>query len=181
MANNKKTIQEVIVVEGKNDTANLKKYYQCDTIETNGTHLGKEVLDLIQRAQQKRGVIIFTDPDTPGNQTRNRINEAVDGCKNAFIDKKKARTSRKVGVEHASYEALEEALSHVVTITAEPTEKITMMDLYELGLSGRADSRKKREDVGNALHIGYGSAKTMCHRLNCLGISVEELRKAVHG
>lgn len=176
---NKKRIREVIVVEGKNDTANLKLYYDCDTIETNGTHLGKEVLDLIQRAQNKRGVIIFTDPDAPGNQTRERINAAVEGCRNAFIDKKLARTAKKVGVEHASYEALEEALSHTVTIVHDPVERITMMDLYELGLNGQKDSAQKREKAGNALHIGYGSAKTMCRRLNCLGITRKELEEAM--
>ena len=41
-------IQEVIVVEGKNDTNVLKSYFECDTIETHGTHLGKEILAQIK-------------------------------------------------------------------------------------------------------------------------------------
>ena len=66
-----------------------------------------------------------------------------------------------------------------MTIVKEPTERITMMDLYELGLNGRSDSARKREKVGNTLHIGYGSAKAMCHRLNCLGISRTKLEEVL--
>jgi ribonuclease M5 len=176
---NRKTIQEVIVVEGKNDTANLKKYYDCDTIETNGTHLGREILALIAEAKARRGVIIFTDPDAPGDQTRAKINAAVEGCRNAFIDKKKARTAKKVGVEHASHEALEEALSHTVTYLSHPMMKITPADLYELGLSGQPDSQKKREELGTKLHISFTSARAMCRMLNCLGMSREDVREAM--
>ena len=53
-------------------------------------------------------------------------------------------------------------------------------DLYELGLTGSKDSAKLREKVGNALHIGFGNAKTMLRRLNCLGITKEELEKVIH-
>lgn len=48
-------IKEIIIVEGKNDTNTLKSYFDCDTIETNGTHLGKQTLRMIQNAQEKEG------------------------------------------------------------------------------------------------------------------------------
>ena len=95
-------IREVIVVEGKNDTNVLQQYFDCETIETHGTSLDAQTLALIRLAQQRRGVIIFTDPDHPGEYIRRRVNEAVPGCKNAFIEKDKAKTPKKVGVEHAS-------------------------------------------------------------------------------
>ena len=101
-------IQEVIVVEGKNDTAVLKSYFDCDTIETHGTCLSDFTLQLIEKMKEKRGVIIFTDPDYPGESIRKQINQRVKGCKNAFIDRKKAKTTKKVGVEHASKEDLYE-------------------------------------------------------------------------
>ena len=61
-------MKEILVVEGKNDTNVLKSFLDCDTIETNGTHLGKEILRQIRLAQKTRGVIIFTDPDFPGEK-----------------------------------------------------------------------------------------------------------------
>ena len=170
-----KKIQELIVVEGKNDTATLKQYFDCDTLETNGTDVTDFKIDLIRKAKEKRGVIIFTDPDSPGNRIRNQINRKVPGCKNAFVDKANAHTTKKVGVEHASKEVLEEALSNLITYTEDPVEQITAQDFYELGLMGREDSGELREKVGMALHIGTGTAKTMRIRMNCLGITKEEL------
>ena len=112
-------IKEIIVVEGRHDSNTLKQYFDCDTIETGGDQLIDTTIDRIARAQKERGVIIFTDPDSPGEQIRRWINERVPGCKNAFIEKKKAKTPHKVGVEHAKKEDLWESLSHCVTFDKE--------------------------------------------------------------
>lgn len=175
----KPRIRELIVVEGRNDTANLRRYFECDTIETGGTHLSRQTLDMIARAAEVRGVIVFTDPDAPGNRIRHAVNEAVPGCRNAHVDRNRAKTSRKVGVEHAGYEALQEALSSLVTYDENRTERITASDMYELGLSGRSDSGARRMALGRKLHLGYGNARTMRDRLNDLGITKEELMEAM--
>lgn len=174
-----KRIKEVIVVEGHHDSERLRTYFDCDTIETGGTSLGEDVMQRIMEAQKDRGVIIFTDPDSPGNRIRNAINQRVPGCKNAFVNKKDAHTTRKVGVEHASYEALQEALENLVTYT-ECKDTLTMSDLFELGLSGETNSFALREKIGEYYHIGCGNAKTMLRRLNFLNITKEELRQVIH-
>lgn len=174
----KKRIEEVIVVEGRHDTEKLKKYFDCETIETSGTHLGKDILDQIRYAQQKRGVIIFTDPDVPGTQIRHRINETVPECRNAFVLKKDAHTTKKVGVEHAEYKVLLEALENCATFTDYSEETINAADMQELGLTGDG-STELREKVGGYFHIGMGNAKTMRKRLNGLHITKEEVREAL--
>lgn len=175
-----KRIQEVIVVEGRHDTERLRKYYDCDTIETGGTSLGKEVMDRIASAQQTRGVIVFTDPDSAGNRIRNAVNRAVPGCKNAFVDRDAAHTTKKVGVEHAAYGPIEQALENLVTYSDHPSKQITVDEFYELGLIGGNDSAALRTKIGKIFHIGGGSAKTILHRLNCLNITYEQLKEAVH-
>ena len=127
-------IKEVIVVEGHHDTNVLKQYFDCETIETNGLSLSLETIELIREAKEKYGVIIFTDPDHPGEKIRAKINEQIKGCKNAYIEKNKAKTSRKVGVEHASRADLEEALCHCFTYAETPSVTFTMEDLLQLGL-----------------------------------------------
>jgi ribonuclease M5 len=169
-----KKIREVIVVEGKNDTANLKRFFDCDTIETHGTCLSSFTLELIRHAKEKRGVIILTDPDSPGNRIRNEINRKIPGCLNAFVDKADAKTEHKVGVEHAGEETLKQALDHLMTYT-ETVQEITPADLYEMGLLGSAESAVLREKVGRKLHIGSGNARTFRQRLNCLQITKEEI------
>ncbi len=175
----KKHIQQVIVVEGHHDTEKLKKYYDCDTIETGGSHLGKEVLACIAMMQKIRGVIIFTDPDSAGNRIRNCIHQHVPGCQHAFVDKKDAHTKHKVGVEHASKETLDAALGALIQLEEHPSGELSDADLYELGISGKENSLRIRKWIGHHYHIGMGTAKTMKHRLNCLGISKDEVAKEI--
>lgn len=167
-------IKEIIIVEGKNDTQHLKSFFECDTIETHGTHLGKQTLKMIEIAKNKRGVIIFTDPDAPGEKIRNTINQHIEGCKNAFIDKSKARTSKKVGVEHASYEDLKEALSHLMTYTSELKETISWIEFLELGCAGKKDSSERRRILEKALHVGKSNAKTLFKRLNMMQMTYRD-------
>ncbi len=70
-------IKEIIVVEGKDDTVAIKRAVNADTIETNGSAVNEATIEQVRLAQKKRGVIIFTDPDFPGQKiTKNNIGES---------------------------------------------------------------------------------------------------------
>lgn len=166
-------INEVIVVEGKNDSAHLKRFFDCDTIITFGLSLSDETIDLIRETAQKRGVILLLDPDTPGEKIRKRINEAIPGLKNAFILKKDAKTVRKVGVEHASKEVLSEALKNCITY-GDGNDRIGISEMLALDLIG---NRKRRLKVSDHYHLGECNAKTLRKRLNMLGTDFKELQE----
>lgn len=171
-------IKEIIVVEGKNDTNVLQSYIECDTIETHGTAMGEEVMKQIEIAKETRGVIIFTDPDFPGEKIRNAVNHRVPGCKNAFIEKNKAKTTKKVGVEHAKKEDIIEALQHLMTYDEHLSETLSREDFIDLGLEGRSDSGVRREKIAQHLYLGKPNAKTLRKRLNMLQMTramVEEI------
>ena len=72
-----KRIKEVIVVEGKDDTKRIQRAVDADTIETRGSAIDDETLDLIDRLAQTRGVIVFTDPDFSGEKIRRIISEEI--------------------------------------------------------------------------------------------------------
>ena len=91
-------IREVIVVEGKDDTAAINRAMPADTIETNGSAINEATIEMIKLAQKNRGVIIFTDPDFPGEKIRKTISQRVPGCMHAFIDKE-LKPPRKMGKE----------------------------------------------------------------------------------
>ncbi|MDE6195853.1 MAG: ribonuclease M5 [Erysipelotrichaceae bacterium] len=169
--------KEVIIVEGKHDSENLKKYIDCDTIETQGTHLSKQTLQLIKKVQEKRGVIIFTDPDTPGEKIRQRINQSVPGCKNAFIDRRCAKTKKKVGIEHASKEDLLEALGHLMTYQENEQETLSFEDFIDLGFHGQQESSYLREKISRFLFLGKPNAKTLFKRLNMLQLTKEDIEQ----
>ena len=173
-------IKEVIVVEGKNDTNVLQSYIECDTIETHGTHLSKQTLEEIKLAQKQRGVIIFTDPDYPGEKIRTTINQAIGGCKNAYIEKKKAKTTKKVGVEHASKEDILDALSHLYTYDENNAGTLSWDEFLELSLTAGPQASKRREVISTALYLGKPNAKTLFKKLNMLRLTKEDIEKIVN-
>lgn len=172
-------MKEVIVVEGKHDTIKLQSFFDVDTIETNGLHLSKDKIEVIDRLNKKRGVILFLDPDSAGERIRKRLNDAIPNLKNAFIDKKKCRTNKKVGIEHANKEDLEEALSHIITYDKQVSESLSYQDYCSMGFQGYSDSRNKRKVIGNHLFLGECNAKTLYKRLNMFQINKEELEKII--
>lgn len=149
-------IKEIIVVEGKKDTANLKRWLDVDTLETSGTGLSEATLEQIRQWATTRGVIIFTDPDTPAIRFASASTMRVPGCKNAFLPSGKAweivRGKRKVGVEHAGKQEILAALEHCLTYEADGENTLSWSEFVELGLTGLPDSALRRREVGNRWH-----------------------------
>ncbi|EHJ07787.1 ribonuclease M5 [Staphylococcus simiae] len=173
-------INEFIVVEGRDDTERVKRAVECDTIETNGSAINDQILQVIQHAQQSRGVIVLTDPDFPGNKIRSIITEHVSGVKHAYIDREKAKNNKgKIGVEHASINDIKEALMHVSSPFEEAQESIDKDTLIELGLLVGKDARRRREVVSSKLRIGHSNGKQLLKKLNAFGYTEEDVREAL--
>ena len=183
----KRKIPEVIVVEGKDDTVNLKRYYEVDTYETRGSAIDQDDLERIATLQELRGVIVFTDPDYNGERIRKIIMQEVPQAKHAFLNRgeavpKSKTKGRSLGVEHASFEDLEKALAGLVGSYEDETFfDITKSDLMRLGLLMGSDSRKRREYLGEELRIGYCNGKQLIKRLELFGISLAEVEDAMAG
>ena len=159
-----KRIKEIVIVEGKTDTQLLKELYDVDTIETHGLALNDKTLELIKEASLTRGVIVLTDPDYPGLKIRNQVDQVVDNCKHAFVDKKDAIGKKKLGIAEANKEAVKKAIENVVTFSKH-AESITFISLDIIG------DKKRRMKVYDFFHLGYGNAKTLFKRLNMVGIT----------
>jgi ribonuclease M5 len=174
-------IKEIIVVEGKDDTVAIKRALDADTIETNGSAINDKTIRKIKLAQETRGVIIFTDPDFPGEKIRKTIDQQVPGCKHAFLPKGEAlhRHGKGVGVEHASIDSIRNALRHAHVMQEAIAEHITKEDLLTAGLIAGVGSREKRERLGELLKIGYTNGKQLHKRLMMFQVSKEEFSKAL--
>ncbi|MGE5653571.1 MAG: toprim domain-containing protein, partial [Bacillota bacterium] len=61
-------LQEIIVVEGQHDKAAVLHAVQAEIIVTGGFAISRAVIDRVRLAQERRGVIILTDPDYAGEQ-----------------------------------------------------------------------------------------------------------------
>ena len=172
-------IKELIVVEGKDDVSAVKKAVDADCIITSGFGITPKILKRIEDAVEKRGVIIFTDPDFAGEKIRKTISSKIKGCKHAYLPRIEGTLNGDIGIENASPESIIKALSKVQTEVENPKEEFTMTDMMLNGLLGKEDSTKKRDKLGMILGIGYGNAKQFLNRLNRYSITREEFEKAI--
>ncbi|BAQ09489.1 small primase-like protein [Bacillus sp. OxB-1] len=174
-------VKEIVVVEGKSDTIAVRRATGADTIETNGSAIDDNTLQRIRHAQEKRGVIVFTDPDYPGRRIRAIIEEQIPGVKHAFLNKKQtvAKNGKGLGIEHADDEAIREALRAVYTVDTSPAVEIKPADLLVARLIGHPDAKKRRDRLSEILQIGQVNGKGLKKRLEMFRIGYAKLEEAI--
>ncbi|NLP29952.1 MAG: ribonuclease M5 [Clostridiales bacterium] len=167
-------INEIIIVEGKDDQSAIKKALDAEVIVTGGHGITENTWNLIKKAYSGPGIIILTDPDFSGEMIRKRIQERFPKAKHAYISRADATKKGDVGVENASSGNIIEALKKARCKQVEQIDLFSMDDLLHFGLVGLKDSSMKRDKLGSSLGIGYGNTKTFLKRLNNYGITREE-------
>lgn len=171
---NRLIIKETIVVEGKDDIANVKRAVQAECIQTNGLGFPDGLEARLRFAKARNGIIVLTDPDYSGNKIRNKIEAMVGPCKHAHLSLEHARKNDDIGVENASADAIREALMHARALQTEVIAVFTMQDMMKYHLVHHTDSKKNRIRLGELLGVGYGNAKQLLRRLNHYRISEQE-------
>lgn len=172
-------IDEVIIVEGKDDIAAVKAAVDAEVIATNGYRFDESFINRLKKLSHKKGIIILTDPDYAGNRIRERISKDIPNCKHAFIPENKAIKKDDIGVENASKEDIIEAITKARPTIIDKRQEFTRQDLIDNGLFGGEDSRRKRERLGELLSIGYWNSKQLLNRLNNFNISRQEFQAAL--
>lgn len=172
-------IKEIIVVEGRDDTSAVKKAVDAEIIETHGLGITEETLERIKLAGERRGVIIFTDPDYPGEKIRDIVSKEAKNCKHAFLPRDKALKDGDVGIENAKPEDIIEALEKARVETISTRFEFSKDDLFKYGLIGTEGSNIKRDLLGRLLGIGHCNSKQFLKRLNNYGITRNEFEEAI--
>jgi len=152
---------------------------EAETIETGGSAINAEILRRIALAQERRGVIVFTDPDHAGERLRRIISGKVPGCKHAFLTQEEATSKGDIGVENASPEMIRKALAEVKTEYPGSLPQITSADLLEAGLLNHPEAARRRLEMGKILGIGYANGKQFMKRCSMFQISREEFLRAL--
>lgn len=160
-------LTEAVIVEGKYDKIKLSNILDAFIIETHGFAIFKDKskLSFIKKLAKERGIIILTDSDHAGFMIRNYISSGVpkEQIKNVYIpdvfgkEKRKDTPSKegKLGVEGMTKEVILASLEKAgVSSTSSVCDNpITTVDFYDLGLTGGANSKAKREAVCKALDL----------------------------
>lgn len=181
----KPSLPYVLVVEGRADTQRLQEVFDVWTIETGGSAVSQETLDVLKNLVTKRPIVVFTDPDWQGRRIRQLIMAAVPEVGHAFITPAEGRPKQgSLGVEHASDEALQRALAACQFPKASPqaageVPSIPQAVLYRWGLVAGPQAKAKREYLAKALHIGYTNGKQLGKRLALFQITEEQLAETM--
>ncbi|WP_461217954.1 ribonuclease M5 [Lapidilactobacillus salsurivasis] len=175
-------IQEVIIVEGRDDTRRLREVFGAvDTIETRGSAVPPAILQEIKAVAEKRPLIVLTDPDFNGEQIRKKVLAVAPNAKQAFLPRSQARPQGKgsLGVEHASAADLRACLAHVLTTDQTFVSQLSRRDLVAAGLIAGPAAKQRRERLGDLLHIGYANGKQLLPRLQMLQVSAADFQQAL--
>lgn len=172
-------IKEAIIVEGRDDTIAVNRAVDGLTIETHGFGIKKETWQLIEKACNQQGIIIFTDPDYSGEEIRRRITAKFPEAGQAFLPRAQATKKGDIGIENAEPEDILEALKKARCTVRDGENIFSEADLFQAGLTGREDSRQRRENLGRILGIGYGNGRALLNKLNKFSISREDFAEAV--
>ncbi|MCI8349279.1 MAG: ribonuclease M5 [Firmicutes bacterium] len=172
-------IKEAIVVEGRDDTAALQQAAEALIIETHGFGITRKTWELLEKAYNEKGLIIFTDPDFSGEEIRRRISERFPLSKHAYMPRKKATKRDDVGIENANPEDIKEALEKVSFTRDDSGIVFTLKDLEEAELVGSSCAKERRETLGSILGIGYGNSNAFLKKLNRFGITKEQFNEGL--
>lgn len=172
-------IKEVIVVEGRDDYLAVKNAVDAEIIITGGYSLPRGTMERIKKAKEKRGVIIFTDPDYAGERIRKTISSKIAGCKHAFLPVESATKDGDIGIENACPQDIIDALKAARAESIEKNEEFSILDLVENRLLGSPEAGIRRDNLGRILGIGHGNGKQFLSRLNNYGITREEFHAAI--
>ena len=176
-----------------------------------GIFRDKEKMAYLRRLAEHKGLVVLTDSDGAGFVIRGKISSCIPPSllKHAYIpdvpgkEKRKASPSKAgtLGVEGMDLQTLREALCRAgATLLEESSEQegdseeqdvssklpkekaLTKADLFEMGLSGGADSARKRKELQKELGLPeHLSAGGLLQALNALysAEELEELRERI--
>ena len=173
-------INEIIVVEGRDDITAIKRVVDAHIIALNGfSALSKKTINKMIQLSKTNDLILFTDPDFAGKKIRDTLKKYIPNIKHAFISQKNATKNDNIGVANANDESILEALKNVITANQNIENRFSIEDLIDNGFVSGSNAKKRRVMLGDTLKIGYYNAKQLLKALNSFNISREQFEEAV--
>lgn len=183
-----------VIVEGKYDVIKLSNILDALIIKTDGFGIfkDKEKQQLLLRLAGEKGIIVLTDSDGAGFVIRNFISSIIppDKITHVYIpdisgkEKRKTAPSAegKLGVEGVEEKVLLEAFEKAgvtASLSSRKRHRITNLDLFEHGLSGRENSAQKRRLLLKKLALPERLSTSSLIKILNTFVTYEEFEKTV--
>lgn len=180
-------IDKLIIVEGKYDKARVENIADAPVIAVNGFRVfnDRELRKTI-RSLSRNGVIIMTDSDGAGYKIRVFLSEILDGCEiiDVFVPQIPGKERRKekpsaqgfLGVEGVPDDILYSCLAEFCSGGKKRTD-ITAAELYELGYTGCAGARERKNALLRHLGVQSGISNKFLLRILNDRFTLNEFRK----
>lgn len=172
---------KLFVVEGTHDEAVLQ---QCmpgiKTISVGGSQIKEDVLDFLVNNQDKFEIVLLLDPDYAGENIRKKLSKKLNNPTHVFFDRSVSysKNRKKIGIEHVDFNIIREMITNEVLESQHQTDVDTAV-LFELGLTGQANSQALRKVVTDYYHIGHCNTKILLQRISWLGLTKKDLMRVL--
>lgn len=156
-------LKEAVIVEGKYDKINIENFIDAYIVVADGFRIfkDKEKTALLRKIAKEKGLIVMTDSDSAGMLIRSHLKGVISEGEitQVYLPQIKGKEKRKekhsaegfLGVEGLSEDVIFTALENA-GVVGERVQKrsnksISKALLYELELSGTANSKANREKL----------------------------------
>lgn len=176
-------LRECVLVEGKDDITALARRFQGLFFASQGLQRQEDIERSLATLAPRIGLIIFTDPDGPGEKIRARFSERIPEAKHARLSPKDCRhnNGHRLGIAYASPEAIAQALkksgAHILEEPPGDSYDLAFLLAHSLTSGGKAKARRRA--FCHALDLGLLDAKQTLAVLNSGAFSDEEIHKAL--
>ena len=161
-------LKGILVVEGKEDASYLSNYIASEIVVVNGFEIPGPTISYLK----DKTVILLLDPDEAGLRIRNKLKKLLPNAIDVEIDINKCNKGIKNGVAECEIDEVLSKLHNYVDNKFETESDIKKSDLYELGIIGNKELRKRVCEIFN---LGDCNGKTKHKRLLDNNISLEQL------
>lgn len=169
----RKTLDVILVVEGKSDAALISSIYNCEIVTTNGYDIDGGLIEYLNAVSKYKKVVVLVDPDEAGKTIRERLSKLLNKCGHVIVDINKCSKNDKHGVAECDIDHLSNLLDKYVSSNRQENT-ITEAELYDLIHNKGID----KETIQNTFNTGLCNQKTLLKRLNSLKVNKEMIIEA---
>lgn len=166
-------INNIIVVEGKEDASYLSSFIDAEYVTTNGYEIPVEEVDYLNEASKIYKTIVLVDPDIPGREIEKRLKQKLVNAIYLEVEISRCIRGKKNGVAECEKDEILRVLKPYI-LDKKPAKTPQIMDFFD-----EIDYMDKgfRKYLCNKHHLGKCNLKKLFQRIERLGINKHQIKE----